>query len=173
MRTVSASGILPYSYRFLAAHGLQGFLAAHGLHGFIFLAAHGLQGFILAAHGLHGFIFLAASAVKANQTADAAVFCNRVGKPYRSFRTAFESARQKAGIVDFKFHDLRHTFASRLTMAGIDLPTVQELMGHKGISMTLRYTHLSSDHKQRAVSALEQFEEKSHQLSQHDIETKP
>ena len=112
-------------------------------------------------------------AVKANQTADAAVFCNRVGKPYRSFRTAFESARQKAGIVDFKFHDLRHTFASRLTMAGIDLPTVQELMGHKGISMTLRYTHLSSDHKQRAVSALEQFEEKSHQFSQHDIETKP
>jgi integrase len=45
-------------------------------------------------------------------------------------------------------------------MAGVDLPTVKELMGHKDITMTLRYTHLSSDHKQRAVRALEQFGDK-------------
>jgi hypothetical protein len=45
-------------------------------------------------------------------------------------------------------------------MAGIDLPTVQELMGHKDIKMTLRYTHLSSDHKRRAVTALAVFGEK-------------
>ena len=42
-------------------------------------------------------------------------------------------------------------------MTGVDLPTVKELLGHKGIAMTLRYTHLSTDHKQRAVNALEQF----------------
>jgi site-specific recombinase XerD len=46
-------------------------------------------------------------------------------------------------------------------IAGVALPTVQDLMGHKNISMTLRYTHLSSDHKQRAVRALEQVGEKS------------
>ncbi len=54
---------------------------------------------------------------------------------------------------------------SRLVMAGVDLSTVKDLMGHKDIRMTLRYTHLSSDHKQRAVRALEQFGEKSQQFS--------
>jgi integrase len=67
-------------------------------------------------------------------------------------------ARQ--AFKDFTFHDLRHTFANRLVMAGVDLPTVQELMGHKDIKMTLRYTHLSSDHKRRAVTALAGFGEK-------------
>lgn len=71
--------------------------------------------------------------------------------PYQSFRTAFERVVRQAGLGDFTFHDLRHTFASRLVMAGVDLLTVKALMGHKDISMTLRYTHLSSDHKQRAV----------------------
>ena len=64
---------------------------------------------------------------------------------------------RKAEIVGFTFHDLRHTFAGRLVMAGVDLPTVKELLGHRDISMTMRYTHLSSDHKQAAVGKLEQF----------------
>ena len=64
---------------------------------------------------------------------------------------------RKAEIKDFTFHDLRHTFASRLVMAGVDLPTVKELLGHRDISMTMRYTHLSSNHKQTAVGKLEQF----------------
>ncbi len=51
-------------------------------------------------------------------------------------------------------------------MAGVDLPTVKELMGHKDISMTLRYTHLSSSHKQDAVGKLVAFGKKSHQFSQ-------
>ena len=57
-----------------------------------------------------------------------------------------------------------YTFASRLVMSGGDLSTVQALMGHKGISMTLRYTHLSSDHKQRAICVLESFAEKPPQF---------
>jgi integrase len=98
-------------------------------------------------------------AIRMNATVDGVVFCSRNGTPYKSFRSAFERAVQKAGLIDFTFHDLRHTFASRLVMSGVDLPTVKELLGHKDISMTLRYTHLSTDHKQHAVRLLEQFGE--------------
>jgi integrase len=104
--------------------------------------------------------------VRINSTATGPVFRNRNDAPYRSFRTAFERAVRKAAIPDFPFHDLRHTFASRLVMRSVDLPTVKELMGHKDISMTLRYTHLSSEHKRRAVEKLEEFGTKSHQFSQ-------
>jgi hypothetical protein len=84
-------------------------------------------------------------------------FCNRDGTSYGSFRSAFERALRKAEIVDFTFHDLRQMFESRLVMAGVDLPTVKEILGHRDISMTMRYTHLSSDHKQTAVGKQEQF----------------
>ncbi len=62
-------------------------------------------------------------------------------------RKAWERAKREAGIdKGFRFHDLRHTFASHKIMAGVDLRTVQVLMGHKDISMTLRYSHLSPQH---------------------------
>lgn len=83
------------------------------------------------------------------------VFCSEIGKPYANVRTSFDTALKRAGIKDFRFHDLRHTFASHLVMLGIDLRTVQELMGHKTIEMTLRYSHLSPDHKDRAVGILD------------------
>ena len=82
------------------------------------------------------------------------VFCKRNGERYGNVRKAFETARKRAGIVDFRFHDLRHTFASHLVMAGIDLKTVQELLGHKSFEMTLRYAHLSPEHKKRAIDIL-------------------
>ena len=63
-----------------------------------------------------------------------------------------------------------YTFASRLVMSGGDLSTVQALMGHKDISMTFRYTYLSSDHKQRAIRILESFTEKSHNFSHRERE---
>jgi integrase len=94
-------------------------------------------------------------AVKLQRADGERVFCNRQGKLYRSFLTTFERAMRLAGISDFTFHDLRHTSASRLVMAGVDLPTVKELRGHKDIRMTMRYAHLSSDHQQGAVKTLE------------------
>jgi len=85
------------------------------------------------------------------------VFCDEEGDcAIRNMQNKFELALKKSGIIDFRFHDLRHTFASYLVMLGIDLRTVQELMGHKTIEMTLRYSHLSPDHKKRAVDILGQ-----------------
>lgn len=66
----------------------------------------------------------------------------------------FTEAVEKANVRDFKWHDLRHTFASRLVMAGVDIRTVQELMGHKSITMTMRYAHLSPKHRTEALEKL-------------------
>ncbi|HTM88400.1 MAG TPA: site-specific integrase, partial [Terriglobales bacterium] len=67
----------------------------------------------------------------------------------------FGSAVEKAGITPITWHGLRHTFASRLVMAGVDIRTVQELMGHKSILMTMRYAHLAPDHQRAAVEKLD------------------
>lgn len=61
---------------------------------------------------------------------------------------------KKAGIIKFRWHDLRHTFASRLVMAGVDLRQVQEFMGHKSIETTMRYAHLAPEHGKAAIEKL-------------------
>jgi len=76
------------------------------------------------------------------------------GRPLVSPRFWFEPAIPKAKIRNFTWHCLRHTFASRLVMAGVDLRTVQELMGHKSIQMTVRYSHLAPKHTLAAVELL-------------------
>ena len=74
--------------------------------------------------------------------------------PYGDIKNSFNGACRRAGIRDFHFHDLRHTFASHLVMAGIDIATVRELLGHKTLTMTLRYAHLAPSHKVKAVDIL-------------------
>ena len=82
------------------------------------------------------------------------IFAKDDGSPPISIKTAFNSAVRRAKIKDFRFHDLRHTFASHLVMSGVDLMTVKELLGHKTINMTLRYAHLSPKHKRQAINSL-------------------
>ena len=84
------------------------------------------------------------------------VFANRSGDPYGSVRKAFNSAKERAKILDLKFHDLRHTTASWMREEGQDLADVQELLGHSRIEMTLRYAHLGPTYKKRAVGSLDQ-----------------
>jgi len=78
----------------------------------------------------------------------------RNGGRYLDLKKSFASACRKAGIKDFHFHDLRHTFASQLVMNGVDITTVSKLLGHATLTMTLRYAHLAPDHLKSAVDVL-------------------
>jgi integrase len=82
------------------------------------------------------------------------VFPSENGQPFESIKKGWHALLNKAGIEGFRFHDLRHHFASKLVMAGVDLNTVRELLGHSDYAMTLRYAHLAPEHKQDAVERL-------------------
>ena len=89
-----------------------------------------------------------------NSSGEGYVFTNRHGDRLLKGRHWFEPAVREANVKDFSWHCLRHTFASRLVMAGVDLRTVQQLMGHKTIQMTVRYAHLAPEHQMAAVERL-------------------
>ncbi len=82
------------------------------------------------------------------------VFCSHKGRFLHNLAKDWYPALEAAGIEDFRFHDLRHTFASRLAMAGVDLYTVQRAGGWKTAIMVQRYAHLSPDHMRAAVERL-------------------
>jgi integrase len=88
-------------------------------------------------------------------------FCGNVrrgtdGKRYQNINFDFlREALRKAELDEgIHFHDLRHKAASQLVMSGVDLATVKEILGHKDISMTLRYSHLAPNHKRKAMENL-------------------
>jgi len=71
------------------------------------------------------------------------------------FKTAWGHVLERAGIVGFRWHDLRHHFASRLVQSGVPLNTVRDLLGHASVAMSLRYAHLAPDQRCDAVARLD------------------
>lgn len=87
-------------------------------------------------------------------TGSGLVFPGEEGARLDNIDHGWQKLCKDAPLTAFRFHDLRHTFASKLVMAGVDLNTVRELLGHSDIKMTLRYAHLAPEHKAAAVARL-------------------
>jgi integrase len=106
---------------------------------------------------LNNMVFTLLSEKKAAGSRDGRVFVTGRGNPLqvRYLARTFTKARNRAGLVDFRFHDLRHTFASRLVQRGIDLYKVQRLLGHKTGVMTQRYAHHCPESLREGVRVLE------------------
>lgn len=88
---------------------------------------------------------------------EALVFPSPVtGKRLDNINSSWANLMADAGLVNFRFHDCRHHFASQLVMRSVDLNTVRELLGHANIEQTLKYAHLAPEHKAAAVALLNQ-----------------
>ncbi|MFJ1251718.1 tyrosine-type recombinase/integrase [Cupriavidus sp. CuC1] len=85
------------------------------------------------------------------------VFGHGGGRRITTFQTGFEGACERAGIDDYRIHDMRHTCASWLVMAGVPLMVVKDLLGHSSVTVTERYAHLAPDQIQSAVQRLLPF----------------
>jgi integrase len=86
------------------------------------------------------------------------LFCHPDGARILRIDRSFHRAMRAAGIEEFRFHDLRHTFASHLTIRGVPLETIGALLGHKDPKMTKRYAHLSPTTLKQAVHALQDLQ---------------
>jgi integrase len=82
------------------------------------------------------------------------IFPSKDGNQFNNNKKSWKNILGEAKITKFRWHDMRHHFASKLVMAGVDLNTVRELLGHAEMTMTLRYAHLAPEHKALAVEKL-------------------
>lgn len=91
---------------------------------------------------------------KQHRKANGLVFPGRGGAEMTNISTSWQRLVDDADLCGFRFHDLRHDFASKLVMHGVDLNTVRELLGHADLKMTLRYSHLAPDRLAAAVAKI-------------------
>lgn len=84
------------------------------------------------------------------------VFMNEQGERFDRANSSWRRLLKDAKITEFRWHDMRHHFASRLAMGGVDLNTIRELLGHSDYAMTLRYAHLAPEFKLKAVEVLDE-----------------
>ena len=82
------------------------------------------------------------------------------GTRYTDVKKSFSAACRQAGITDFRFHDLRHTFGTRLADAGVDVVKIKELMGHASIVTTMRYIHATDQGKRGAIVVLSEYRQR-------------
>ena len=86
------------------------------------------------------------------------VFTNSdTGTRYTDVKKSFSAGCREASITDFRFHDLRHTFGTRLADAGVDVVKIKELMGHASIVTTMRYIHATDQGKRGAITVLSEY----------------
>ena len=85
------------------------------------------------------------------------VFCHLDGTALKRFDKAWRRICKLAGLDDFHYHDLRHTFCSNLILSGSDLKDVKEMIGHNDLAMTDRYSHLTNRHKQIRQDELDRY----------------
>ncbi len=111
---------------------------------------------------LNDFMIELLQNLKPNDEPKGAVFLNRSGKPLKKIYNQFKLALDNAGIENFCFHDLRHTFASHIVMSGGDLISLKEFLGHSSLKMVERYAHLASSHKRKLINNLDFSDKKRH-----------
>jgi len=106
---------------------------------------------------IHEMLLVRSTTMKVRPFQNDVVFTNPLGMPLNihELRWSFEEALKKACIEEFRFHDLRHTFATRLAQNGVDLFTIQKLLGHKSYATTQRYTHHYTESLRRGISVLD------------------
>ena len=80
-------------------------------------------------------------------------FCRTDGRPFLEVKRSFTTVLRRAGIRDFGFHDLRHTFSSHFMMRGGDILVLGKILGHQDIRMKMRYAHLSPEYRKKAAKA--------------------
>lgn len=91
---------------------------------------------------------------KSGQPKKGFIFAGSGQGPF-DIRKSWAKAIKKAGLSDFRFHDLRHTCASYLAMSGVSIGVIAEILGHKTLQMTKRYSHLDQEHKKSVLEELE------------------